>query len=141
MLRTTWTLALCFLFAGLFTEALAQAPKPAAKAAPAKPVAVSHELEDRADCLMCHASGAMEGVPAAPASHKGRANETCLWCHGPGAAMQKVVPAAVPHDIAGQEACLTCHAPGAMEGLPVTPADHKGRTDKYCLLCHKVAGP
>lgn len=139
MLRTSWILACCFLLAGLFTEVLAQAPKAAAQAAPAKPVAVRHEVADRADCLMCHAPGAMEGVPAVPATHEGRPNETCLWCHGPGAAMQKVAPTPIPHDIAGQEACLTCHAPGAMEGLAVTPADHQGRADKYCVLCHKAA--
>lgn len=139
MLRTSWILACCFVLAGLFTEALAQAPKPTVQAAPAKPVAVPHEVANRADCLMCHAPGAMEGVPATPAGHKGWPKETCLWCHGAGAAMQKVAPPPIPHDIAGQEACLTCHAPGAMEGLPVTPADHKGRTEKYCVLCHKAA--
>lgn len=41
-----------------------------------------HEIEGRESCSMCH-SGAMEGMPAAPASHEGRGDATCVMCHVP----------------------------------------------------------
>jgi hypothetical protein len=42
--------------------------------------AIPHELEGRESCSMCH-SGAMEGMPAVPASHEGRGDDMCLMCH------------------------------------------------------------
>jgi hypothetical protein len=47
------------------------------------PTAISHDLEGRDQCLMCH-SGAMQGMPAAPESHEGRENNSCQWCHKSG---------------------------------------------------------
>lgn len=44
--------------------------------------AIPHDLEGKDNCSMCH-SGAMEGMPAAPASHEGRAADTCAMCHKP----------------------------------------------------------
>ena len=43
--------------------------------------AISHDLAGKDNCMMCHTPGAMEPVPDAPATHEGRANETCTWCH------------------------------------------------------------
>jgi hypothetical protein len=40
-----------------------------------------HELEGKENCLMCHAAGVMPPVPDVPASHEGRENNTCAWCH------------------------------------------------------------
>ena len=40
-----------------------------------------HDLAGKDNCLMCHTPGVMPPVPDTPASHEGRANETCLWCH------------------------------------------------------------
>ncbi len=99
-----------------------------------KPPAVSHELEGRDQCLMCH-SGAMEGMPAAPASHEGWKNNACLWCHGADAAMQTKQAPAIPHELEGRDNCEMCHS-GAMEGMPAMPEDHKGRKSGDCKMCH-----
>jgi hypothetical protein len=45
---------------------------------------MAHDTEGKDNCMMCHAAGVMEPVPDAPASHEGRANETCGWCHKAG---------------------------------------------------------
>lgn len=104
--------------------------------AAAKPPVVSHELEGRAECLMCH-SGAMEGMPAVPESHEGRENSTCLWCHAADATIQTVdVVPPIPHELEGRDECGMCHASG-MEGMPQSPADHEGRPNDSCGLCHE----
>ena len=41
-----------------------------------------HEIEGKEACSMCH-SGAMEGMPAAPASHEGLKDKACVMCHAP----------------------------------------------------------
>jgi hypothetical protein len=41
----------------------------------------SHDMAGKDNCLMCHTAGAMEPVPDVPASHEGRTNDTCTWCH------------------------------------------------------------
>lgn len=105
-----------------------------------KPPPVQHDLEGRAACLMCHTPGAMEPVPDVPESHAGRPDETCLWCHAADAAIQTKDPKVIPHELEGRAACLMCHTPGAMEPVPDAPADHEGRTDEYCTLCHSTAG-
>ena len=33
------------------------------------------------DCMRCHAPGANERALDVPATHEGRANGTCFWCH------------------------------------------------------------
>jgi hypothetical protein len=103
-------------------------------AAKAKPPAVSHDLDGRSECLMCH-SGAMEGVPAAPADHAERGNETCLWCHGSDAAMQTVAAPQITHELEGRKDCAMCHTSG-MESVPQAPADHKDRPSGSCTMCH-----
>lgn len=47
------------------------------------PGPVTHEIEGKTSCMMCHKSGAMES-PKVPASHAGRTNEYCSLCHAPG---------------------------------------------------------
>ncbi len=49
------------------------------------PKTITHPLEGRSDCLMCHKPGAMEPVPDAPASHEGRESKHCTMCHQPAA--------------------------------------------------------
>lgn len=105
------------------------------EAAAKKPTAVSHELEGRSECLMCH-SGAMEEMPAAPADHEGRENSTCLWCHAADASIQTAEAAKTPHELEGREQCGMCHSSG-MEGMPQSPADHEGRPNDSCGLCHE----
>lgn len=109
------------------------------QAASSKPPVLVHDLEGRSACLMCHTPGAMEPVPDAPASHEGRPNESCLWCHAKDAGVQAADPPAISHELEGRNACLMCHTPGAMEPVPDAPANHKPFTDKYCGLCHKPA--
>lgn len=41
----------------------------------------------------------------------------------------------IPHPVAGREnMCVTCHAAG---GVKPMPADHAGRTNEMCLVCHR----
>ena len=46
--------------------------------------APSHDLAGKENCMMCHAAGVMPPVPDVPASHEGRTNEVCQWCHKAG---------------------------------------------------------
>ncbi len=110
----------------------AEATTPSAKVA--KPPVVKHDLEGRSECLMCH-SGAMEGVPAAPEDHAERGNDTCLLCHGPGTAMQTTAAPQITHELEGRSDCAMCHTSG-MESVPQAPADHKGRPNGSCTMCH-----
>jgi hypothetical protein len=105
---------------------------------PAKPPAVTHDLEGRDNCVMCH-SGGIPDTPVMPAeSHEGREAATCLWCHGPESAMQTTVPKLISHDLEGRDNCLMCHS-GGMPETPVVPEDHEGRENAHCQMCHKPA--
>lgn len=42
----------------------------------------------------------------------------------------------IPHTLDGRADCLLCHSSG---GPKPVPADHAGRDNKTCQLCHKVA--
>jgi hypothetical protein len=84
--------------------------------------------------------GVMEPVPDVPATHEGRANEQCLWCHTPDTPMTTSGATQTSHDVAGKENCLMCHAAGVMEPVPDVPASHEGRESEYCLWCHTVGG-
>lgn len=103
------------------------------------PPAMTHDAAGRDNCMMCHKAGAMEPVPDAPASHAEYTNDICLMCHAPDAAVQTKAPAAVPHPLEGRDNCMMCHTAGAMEPVPDAPADHEGRDNKHCTLCHKPA--
>lgn len=103
------------------------------------PPAVPHALEGRDNCMMCHKAGVMEAVPDAPASHAEYPNTICLMCHAKDAAVQTTAPSAISHPVEGRDNCWMCHKPGAMEPVPDAPADHEGRDNKYCTLCHQPA--
>ncbi len=100
------------------------------------PPAMTHELEGRASCTMCHTPGAIEQAPDMPTDHEGRPNELCLICHAPDAAVQTTVPPVITHKMEGRAGCVMCHTAGAMEQVPDMPANHEGRTNDYCTLCH-----
>jgi hypothetical protein len=107
----------------------------------AKPPAVSHDVEGRDQCLMCHTAGAMEAVPDAPAaSHADRTNEVCLLCHAADSPMQTATPPAMSHSLDGRDQCMMCHKAGAMEAIPDAPAGHESIDLKYCTMCHPAAG-
>jgi cytochrome b subunit of formate dehydrogenase len=98
---------------------------------PAGVPAVTHTLEGRDNCLMCHAATA--AVPF-PASHANFPVSTCLVCHstqgvGP-------LPPAIKHSLEGRSDCLACHA------LDLLPASHQAAkfTSQDCLLCHAPQG-
>lgn len=41
----------------------------------------------------------------------------------------------IPHTVEGRDACLACHGPGG--GAPLRPANHEGRTNEMCRMCHR----
>ena len=133
MMKRLVSAAAVLLVAGVFAvPALAQ---------DAMPKAVSHDVEGRDQCMMCHTAGAMEAVPDAPAaSHAERTNETCMLCHAADSAMLTAVPPATSHSIEGRDQCMMCHKAGAMEAIPDAPAGHEEMDLEYCTLCHEVAG-
>lgn len=47
------------------------------------------------------------------------------------------IGAPIPHEIAGREQCDTCHA---LNGAKPYPADHVGRPNESCTICHRT-GP
>ena len=89
---------------------------------------------------MCHAVGVMPPVPDVPASHEGRANETCLWCHAADSPMTTTGAPQTSHDLAGKDNCMMCHAVGVMPPVPDVPASHEGRANETCLWCHTQGG-
>jgi hypothetical protein len=105
-----------------------------------KAMAVSHDLEGKTNCLMCHTAGAMEPVPDVPASHEGRVNEQCMMCHAADSPMVTMGASDISHDLEGKANCMMCHAAGVMEPVPDVPASHEGRGVETCQWCHKAAG-
>ena len=91
-------------------------PQPATSAGP-----IPHELEGRANCLLCHDRGA--AVPF-PADHIGRSNESCQACHQPAAASpQAGATPGFASDVLPlfQAKCVACH--GQMGELSLTTYD------------------
>lgn len=130
-LRFTSSLGAFLLLAALASPASAQV----------KTKATTHDLEGKENCMMCHAAGVMPPVPDVPATHEGRTNEQCGWCHAPNAAMVTVGAKQTPHDLEGKENCLMCHTAGAMAPVPDMPAEsHEGRTNENCVWCHANTG-
>jgi len=105
-----------------------------------KTTAASHDLAGKENCMMCHAVGVMEPVPDVPASHEGRVNAQCVWCHAPDADMVTKGAPQFTHDPAGKDNCMMCHAVGVMEPVPDVPANHEGRDVKVCTWCHTHTG-
>lgn len=98
---------------------------------------VPHGVERRGDCLACHAEGGPKPVPA---DHQGRINEACLLCHeAPAAeAPPPALAPGIPHSLEGRGDCLLCHSES---GVKPVPADHAGRTNESCQLCHQITTP
>ena len=103
-----------------------------------------HGVAGREDCLLCHGEG-IGGGQKVLADHAGRENDTCQLCHEPPAAEEApalapspTAPALgeLPHEVAGREDCLMCHEEGIAGGQKV-PADHAGRENDTCQLCHE----
>jgi hypothetical protein len=103
-----------------------------------KPAAVTHDLEGKDNCLMCHKTGVME-APVAPESHADRTSDVCLLCHGEGSPMQTADAGAIPHDLEGKDNCLMCHKTGVMEATKISE-NHGEVANEQCQLCHTPAG-
>ncbi len=126
--RKLGAIAGVLLLVGLPATALGQA---------AKPPAMTHDPAGKEKCLTCHAVGVMDAVKDVPATHKDRGEDTCLWCHAKDAAVQTTTPPVIPHSLQGRAMCLMCHKVGVMPAVPDVPADHQGRTEKQCQMCHQ----
>lgn len=75
-------------------------------------------------------------MPGLPADHNnGVTDGLCGLCHEPTMEEAALAIRALPHDVAGQEDCLMCHGEGIV-GAAKVPADHTGRTNDTCQLCH-----
>jgi hypothetical protein len=101
------------------------------------PLSISHPLTGRGDCLSCHGD-TIPGVPGLPADHNnGVTSGLCELCHKSTVEEAALATRVLPHTVAGQENCLMCHGEG-IGGAAKVPADHAGRTNETCLLCHKT---
>ncbi|MEW6033418.1 MAG: NapC/NirT family cytochrome c [Chloroflexota bacterium] len=94
---------------------------------------IPHTIEGTSDCLRCHGSGAFKAFPA---NHAGRGNETCSQCHSLSPNPRPLTGTRIPHRIEGRSDCLLCHASGSLKPFP---ADHAGRSNDTCVLCHRAA--
>lgn len=110
-----------------------QVPVPPPSAPPAA-IKIPHSITGLDDCFSCHGPDAIRPYPA---NHVGRSNTLCTICHqpSPAAAPPSAPPAAtrIPHSIAGLEDCFSCHGVGSVRPYP---ADHVGRTNAQCIVCH-----
>jgi mono/diheme cytochrome c family protein len=111
----------------------------------AAPPVISHEVEGRADCLVCHKLGTAD-APRVPDNHDGLTGDLCQTCHmevGEIAAVSEgevsvAEASSIPHGLQGFDACTQCHEEGG-PGIPRFPDDHRGRTDDLCTACHSPA--
>lgn len=101
------------------------------------PLSISHPLSGRENCLSCHKAN-IPGVPVVPADHDGATNGVCQLCHQVAVDASLLASHPVPHGVAGLENCLLCHGEG-IGGATRVPADHAGRTNDTCQLCHEHA--
>jgi hypothetical protein len=95
---------------------------------------IPHSTTGLTDCLLCHQTGVGSAM-AVPADHAGITNGECTGCHFQASNPTAINFPQIPHTIAGREACLACHQTGA-GGATVVLADHAGRTNATCTICH-----
>jgi hypothetical protein len=96
---------------------------------------IPHSTIGLPGCLSCHDS---DSIRPYPANHVGRTEDLCTFCHKPSQLVAPPTaspPAAIPipHSIAGLEDCYSCHGAGSFKPYP---ADHVGRTNSQCTICH-----
>jgi hypothetical protein len=152
--RTADTCQMCHKPIGSAAGATAEpTATPSGQGAIAGAPLIPHEIAGREQCLTCHdPSGS---IRPAPQDHAGRTVDTCQTCHKPASTSSEVTPQPtapteeegaeseggiggaplIPHDLAGRDDCLACHNP--VGGLRPAPADHAGRTNDSCQVCHK----
>jgi hypothetical protein len=99
----------------------------------------------RATCDVCHAEGMR--VPEYVCSNCHRPpedhlEEACDICHTPegwidSAASLLASSSQIPHTLDGRDDCLLCHDPAGQ--VKPAPADHEGRVNEECAVCHTPA--
>lgn len=102
------------------------------------PLPIAHPLTGVQNCLGCHGNG-IPGVPAPPTDHTGVTNSSdgvCQLCHKLAVEASAVAMQPIPHGTTSWQNCLLCHGEGIARAAKV-PADHAGRTNETCQLCHK----
>ena len=106
-------------------------PAPSRTAKSTKPVRFKQDHGTNRPCGSCHS----QTLKALPASHQGIANDGCTLCHTTTISGPPPAPTSrVSHPIEGRADCLSCHR---ADGLRPTPADHGGRANGSCALCHR----
>ena len=99
-----------------------------------------------ADCFDCHGWPDFRGLEYVCSDCHSRphelGNDNCALCHTPEgwkSSADALVAGAtsIPHPVEGRTDCRACH--GTDGQMPI-PADHKGRTNDVCQICH-VAAP
>ena len=103
--------------------------------APARPTRprMPHRALNKDDCLSCHGKTAARGVTAVPAAHDYQ-NAACVTCHRPAATM----PSRSQHAFdAAHTRCAACHVAGNTVNAQPLPADHAGRPNAKCVMCHE----
>jgi hypothetical protein len=124
-------------------HALLPEPAPSTLAPPV----ITHGLVGREDCLMCHKMG-IALAPRIPDNHAGLPADLCQTCHqaGPGVSVPEetpevgMLPSQVPHPLENRTDCRLCHETGVGEATQF-PADHVGRVNEVCTVCHAVSLP
>ncbi len=139
--RKTLFSLLAVVFLSALVPASAEAQEKPEAVSPVKPEAITHDVEGKESCLVCHALGATP-VLDVPVDHEKRGNESCLWCHSTDSPMLTMQPSTVPHLKATAETdCGGCHGPEANPDVVEVPATHEGRGSETCFWCHvKVDG-
>ncbi len=99
-------------------------------------LSITHPLTGNGNCLSCHQER-IPGVPVVPADHDSVTNGACPICHQTMMEESAMATREIPHVIGGYETCLLCHGEGIGEVVRI-PADHTGRTDETCQVCHKT---
>jgi hypothetical protein len=97
------------------------------------------------DCFSCHKWPDFRGLDGVCSDCHSRphelGNDDCALCHTPegwltSADVLMAAATGFPHPAAGREDCRSCHG---VEGAQAIPADHKGRTNDTCQVCHEPA--
>jgi hypothetical protein len=97
-------------------------------------LSIKHPLTGAGNCLSCHGTR-IPGVPALPQDHADATNGVCQLCHEPKVEPTALARRKMPHGTEGFSSCLLCHGEGIGKAARV-PANHAGRTNETCLVCH-----
>ncbi|MFH1383105.1 MAG: cytochrome c3 family protein [Chloroflexota bacterium] len=103
--------------------------------ADAKPI--PHPTNKLENCLSCHGPS---GTKPFTQDHPWSTNDTCATCHNSSPKPASIPSSAITpameinHATTGLSSCSACHN---NLGLAPFPADHTGRPDSLCTICHQ----